>query len=150
MVDGVKFSKQAFYNGDSTKYSLVKGNEKIFIKKYLDNTKGNSDMLKAYVDNTKQYARVAIPMRDVGSIEMDSLIANLTPKIAEIFPPEKYIVNITGPGVVYLKGTKYLVRNLLQSLALAILIIGGLMAFLFQSFRMIVMSNNQIKNMQYK
>jgi predicted RND superfamily exporter protein len=71
---------------------------------------------------------------------MDSLIADLTPKIAKIFPAEKYKVEITGPGVVYLKGTKYLVKNLLQSLALAILIIGALMAFLFKSFRMIVMS----------
>jgi len=140
IVDGVKFSKQAFYNGDPNKFELVKGNEKVFIKKYLDNTKGNSDMLSSYVDSTKQFARISVPMRDVGSIVMDSLIADLTPKIAKIFPSEKYKVEITGPGVVYLKGTKYLVKNLLQSLALAILIIGALMAFLFKSFRMIVMS----------
>lgn len=140
IVDGVKFSKQAFYNGDSNKFELVKGNEKVFIKKYLDNTKGNTDMLSAYVDSTKQFARISVPMKDVGSIEMDSLIADLTPKITAIFPPEKYKVELTGPGVVYLKGTKYLVKNLLQSLALAILIIGALMAFLFKSFRMIAMS----------
>ncbi len=140
LIEGVKFSKQAFYNGDETKYALVSGNEKLFIKKYLDNTKGNSDLLKAYVDSTKQFTRVSVPMKDVGTIEMDSLIADLTPKIAEIFPIDKYQVELTGPGVVYLKGTKYLVKNLLQSLALAILIIGALMAVLFQSFRMIAMS----------
>lgn len=140
IIDGVKYSKQAFYNGDSSKFELVRGNEKLFIKTYLDNSGGNADMLKSYIDSTSQYARVSVPMRDVGSIEMDSLINTLGPQVAEIFPIEKYSIELTGPGVVYLKGTKYLVKNLLQSLALAILIIGALMAFLFQSFRMILMS----------
>tara|TARA_R110002050_G_scaffold149463_1_gene276057 strand:+ start:103065 stop:105476 length:2412 start_codon:yes stop_codon:yes gene_type:complete len=140
IVEGVKYTKQAFYGGDPAKFELVKGNEKLFIKKYLDNTKGNSDMLHAYVDSTGQFARVSVPMKDVGSIEMDSLLSSLRPKITAIFPAEKYNVELTGPGVVYLKGTKYLVKNLLQSLALAILIIAGLMAMLFKSYRMIIMS----------
>jgi predicted RND superfamily exporter protein len=140
IVEGIKFTKQAYYGGNPEKYDLVKGNEKLFIKKYLDNTKGNSNMLKPYVDSTGQFARVSVPMKDVGSIEMDSLIASLTPKILEIFPEGKFNIQLTGPGVVYLRGTKYLVKNLLQSLALAILIIAGLMAILFKSYRMIMMS----------
>jgi len=140
IVEGIKFTKQAYYGGNPKKYQLVKGNEKLFIKKYLDNTQGNSNMLSPYVDSTGQFARVSVPMKDVGSIEMDSLMSDLTPKIAEIFPEEKFKIQLTGPGVVYLKGTKYLVKNLLQSLALAILIIAGLMAILFKSYRMIMMS----------
>lgn len=140
IVEGIKFTKQAYYGGNPKKYQLVKGNEKLFIKKYLDNTQGNSNMLSPYVDSTGQFARVSVPMKDVGSIEMDSLMSNLAPKIAEIFPEEKFKIQLTGPGVVYLKGTKYLVKNLLQSLALAILIIAGLMAILFKSYRMIMMS----------
>jgi predicted RND superfamily exporter protein len=140
IVDGLKFTKQAFYGGNPDKYELWKGSEKTFIKKYLDNSGGNSDLLSSYIDSTAQFARVSIPMKDVGSIEMDSLIRELEPKVAEIFPAEKYNVQLTGPGVVYLKGTNYLVKNLLQSLALAILIIGALMAFLFKSYRMIILS----------
>lgn len=140
IIEGVKYTKQAFYGGNPDKFELVKGSEKVFIKTYLDNTKGNTNMLKSYVDSTGQHARVSVPMKDVGSIEMDSLVNELTPKIAEIFPPEKYKVLLTGPGLVYLKGTKYLVKNLLQSLALAIVIIAILMAALFKSYRMIIMS----------
>jgi hypothetical protein len=140
LIDGIKFTKQAFYNGDPEKFELVSGNEKVFIKKYLDNTGGNKQMLSAYVDSTARFARVSVPIRDVGSEEMDSILTALRVQVDEIFPVDKYKVDLTGPGVVYLKGTKYLVKNLLQSLLLAILIIGLLMAFLFQSFRMIAMS----------
>ncbi len=140
IVEGVKYAKQAYYGGNPDKYELIKGNEKIFIKKYLDNTNGNANMLQSYVDSTEQFARVSVPMRDVGSIVMDSLVTKLEGQIAEIFPAEKYNIQLTGPGVVYLKGTKYLVKNLLQSLALAIFIIAGLMASLFKSYRMIIMS----------
>ena len=140
IIEGVKYTKQAFYNGDPNKFELVKNNEKVFIKKYLDNTEGNTNMLSAYVDSTGRYARMSVPMKDVGSIEMDSLIKKLSPEIDKIFSPEKYKIQLTGPGLVYLKGTKYLVKNLLQSLALAILIIAILMAALFKSYRMIIMS----------
>ena len=140
IVEGVKYTKQAYYGGNPDKYELVSGNEKLFIKKYLDNTKSNNDMLSSFVDSTAQFARISVPMKDVGSVEMDSLLLSLETEIAKIFPADKYNIQLTGPGVVYLKGTKYLVKNLLQSLALAIVIIAGLMALLFKSYRMIIMS----------
>ena len=140
IIEGVKFTKQAYYGGDPSKYQLIKGGEKVFIKKYLDNTKGNMSLLDSYVDSTGQFARISVPMKDVGSIEMDSLVAAIQPHVDKLFPSEKFKILLTGPGLVYLKGTKYLVKNLLQSLALAILIIGLLMAGLFKSYRMIIMS----------
>lgn len=48
--------------------------------------------------------------------------------------------SITGSGVVYTKGTSYLVKNLFTSLILAIIVIAGLMAFLFKSWRMVIVS----------
>lgn len=48
--------------------------------------------------------------------------------------------DITGAGVVYTKGTSYLVKNLFTSLVLAILIIASIMAFLFKSWRMVIVS----------
>jgi predicted RND superfamily exporter protein len=111
IIEGVKFTKQAYYGGNPDKFELVSGNEKLFIKKYLDNTEGNTSMLNSFIDSTGQFARVSVPMKDVGSIEMDSILVSLAPKVAEIFPADKYNVQLTGPGVVYLKGTKYLVKN---------------------------------------
>ena len=47
---------------------------------------------------------------------------------------------ITGKALLFLKGTKYLVKNLLISLTLAIILISLFMAYLFRSFRMILIS----------
>jgi len=47
---------------------------------------------------------------------------------------------ITGTSVVAAEGTQYLIKNLLTSLTIAILIIAVLMAFLFRSWRMVIIS----------
>ena len=47
---------------------------------------------------------------------------------------------MTGSALLFLKGTKYLVKNLILSLALAIGLIALFMAYLFRSFRMIIIS----------
>lgn len=46
----------------------------------------------------------------------------------------------TGPSVTFLKGTNYLVKNLFISLSIAIIIVALLMALVFSSLRMIVVS----------
>ena len=49
-------------------------------------------------------------------------------------------LEITGTGVMYAKGTTYLVNNLFISLIIAICVIAVLMSFLFRSFRMVLVS----------
>jgi len=49
-------------------------------------------------------------------------------------------VTITGTSIVYLAGSKYMVRNLYESLIFAIILISALMALLFSSARMIIIS----------
>lgn len=138
--DAMKFAKQAYYGGNEYKYDLISSREAPFLKPYFDNTKGNSNVMSAYVDSTKQYTRVTASMKDVGTAYMDSLLADLRPKVDSIFNPERYNVSFTGSAIVYLAGTNYLVDNLIMSLALAILVISILMATLFGSIRMIAMS----------
>lgn len=53
---------------------------------------------------------------------------------------EYYVSTFTGTAVVISEGTKYLFVNLLQSLVFAIVSIAILMAFLFRSFKIIVVS----------
>jgi len=49
-------------------------------------------------------------------------------------------VTLTGTSIVFLEGTSYMVNNLFISLALAILVIAGIMALLFRSARMVFIS----------
>lgn len=140
VVEGIKFVKQSFYGGMSDKYALIDNRERAFFKPYIDNFGGNKSILSPYLDSTYQRARITMQMADVGTDKMDLLIEELKPRLDSILDPEKYEVNYTGTSVVYLEGAKYLVKNLFISLALAILIVAGIMALLFNSFRMIVIS----------
>lgn len=141
LTEVVKFSKQAFYNGDEKKYALPNNQEKNFILAYMPKIdSGNQNTLNSFVDNELQRTRVTVQMANIGTQEIEALKNDLQPKIDKIFNPEKFNVELTGTSVVFLEGTKYLVRNLLQSLLLALVVISLLMALLFTSARMIVLS----------
>lgn len=141
LTEVVKFSKQAFYNGDESKYTLPNNQEKNFILAYMPKIdSGNQHTLNSFVDNELQRTRVTVQMANIGTNEIEELKNNLRPRIDSIFNPEKYDVELTGTSVVFLEGTKYLIKNLLQSLILALVVISLLMALLFTSARMIVLS----------
>lgn len=142
IVNVVKYSKQAFYNGNPDFYELPTKQEEAFILSYIKNSvqKGNENMLKSYVDSTGQYARITTFMRDIGTDKMEKIEVRLQDKINHIFPKERYEVTLTGKAYVFEKGTHYLIGNLVQSLLFAIFLIALLMAYLFRSFKMIIVS----------
>ncbi len=53
---------------------------------------------------------------------------------------QKLTYTVTGSGVIYTKGTTYLVSNLFTSLIAAVIFIAILMSFLFRSWRMVLVS----------
>ncbi|BBE17367.1 integral membrane protein [Aquipluma nitroreducens] len=142
LIEVFKFARQAYYNGDSSKYTLPSSMEKNFIFGYIpQNVSGNgNNLLKSFIDSTKQITRISYQMADVGTNHMDSLMANILPQVDSIFDRSKFDVTVTGNSVVYAKGTNFLIRNLFESVIIAIILISILMAFLFVSFRMILVS----------
>lgn len=140
IVNLVKYSKQAFYNGIPKYYQLPTTQENNFIMDVARKSSGNSDLLKNFVDSTGQTARITTFMKDVKTDRMEEIEDRLLENIEKIFPSERYNVYMTGSALLFLKGTKYLVKNLVLSLAFAIFLIALFMAYLFRSFRMIVIS----------
>jgi len=142
IVNLVKYSKQAFYNGNPEYYQLPTSQEQTFILSYAKNATKNSkdNLMKAYVDSTGQYARITTFMKDIGTDEMAKVEKKLLSKIDEIFPKERFTVTVTGKALVFQKGTSYLVDNLIESLIFAILTIAALMLYLFRSFKMVLAS----------
>jgi predicted RND superfamily exporter protein len=140
VVNLVKYSKQAFYNGIPKYYQLPTSQENTFIMDVARKSGDNGDLLKSFVDSTGQTARITTFMRDVNTSRMEEIEQRLLENITKIFPAERYNVYMTGSALLFLKGTKYLVKNLIMSLALAIGLIALFMAYLFRSFRMIVIS----------
>ncbi len=136
----VKYSKQAYYNGNPKYYQLPSSQERNFIMPYAKSLSSNEGIMQSYIDSTGQYARITTFMKDVGTEKMEEIENDLLPQIKKIFPEERYDVSITGKALLFQKGTNYLVKNLIISLGLAILLIALLMAWMFRSFRMILIS----------
>ncbi len=140
IVNALKYAKQAYYNGNPNYYALPSSQENRFILSYFDRAGNNESILGNYVDATGQYARVTTFMTDIDTQRMEEIEAELKHEISKIFPEERYTVSLTGKALLFLKGTKYLIKNLVISLALAIFLIALFMAYLFRSFKMIVIS----------
>ncbi len=140
VVSLVKYSKQAYYNGNPKYYQLPTSQENSFILSYAKNSSTEADLLKSFVDSTGRYARITTFMKDIGTDKMERIEEGIQTEIDKLFPEEQYEVIMTGKALVFQKGTKYLVKNLFISLSLAILLIALFMAYLFRSFRMIVVS----------
>ena len=139
VVSLVKYTKQAFYNGNPKYYQLPTAQENGFIMSYAKNTSNNLSLLKNYVDTTGQYARITTFIKNSGIDKMDRIEEALNNEIKKQFD-DRYEVSITCKAYLFQKGTNFLIKNLILSLTLAIILISLFMAYMFRSFRMIVIS----------
>ena len=140
VVNAMKYAKQAYYNGNPNYYALPSPQENNFILSYFNQSNNNENILSNYVDETGQYTRMTTFMTDIDTERMEEIEIELKREVAKIFPEERYNVSLTGKALLFLKGTKYLIKNLVLSLALAIFLIALFMAYMFRSFKMIIIS----------
>ncbi len=142
VVNLVKYAKQAYYNGNPEYYELPSSQEQSFILAYAKNATQNSkeNLMKSYVDNAGQVARITAFMRDQNGDRIPIIEAQIRKKADILFPPDKYKVIITGKALVFQKGTGYLLDNLVSSLLFAFFLTALLIAFMFRSFKMVVVS----------
>ncbi len=138
VVNLVKYSKQAYYKGNPKYYQLPTSQEQNYIFAYTKNSNSEAGMLKSFVDSTGRYARITTFMKDIGTDKMDVIQERLKEVIEKEFPKDKYEVSITGKALVFIKGTNYLITNLVFSLSLAIVLISLFMAWMFRSPQMIL------------
>jgi len=142
VVNLVKYSKQAYYNGNPEYFELPTSQEQSFILGYAKNaTKESKDnLMKSYVDSTGQFARITTFMRDENGDAIPKIEAEIRKEANKIFPKNQYNVSITGKALVFQKGTGYLLDNLLSSLIFAFFLTALLIGFMFRSFKMILVS----------
>ncbi len=144
LLNILKFSKQAYFNGRERYYSIPNNQEKNFILAYATKNENSEsegiNALHSFLDSTQQITRISIRMKDVGTKRMEELYTDFKSEVDSIFPTERYDVTVTGSSVTFFKGTQYLVKNLFSSLALAVFLISSFMAIMFYSWRMVIMS----------
>lgn len=144
LISFVKASKQAFYNNNPERYSLPTQNERAFILRYMRGQSDNTGLFKSFVDSTFSKMRISAQMADIGSVRMDSLVNFvIEPKMKSIFVAQgndTIITSITGTTKLFIKGNKFLIDNLRESLLLAFVLITLSMVVLFSNVRMIIIS----------
>lgn len=140
LVNVVKFARQAFYNGNPQRYALPSQQERNFILSYVKGGNGNPKFIDTFLDSLHQRVRFNFRMADVGTTRMRDVEHQLHAAIDSTFPPDKYTTLLTGASIIYARGTDYLVTNLFSSLALAIVLISIVMAIMFRSKLMVVIS----------
>ncbi len=141
IVEAIKFSYQAYKGGEPKYYILPNGLELGKMSNYFVHSKQKKQgMFKTFIDSNRQITRISVQMADIGSIRMKQLVKEIKPKVDSIFDPEKFDVKLNGNSLMFLKGNNYLVKNLQESVLLAIFLISLVMVTLFASFRMVVIS----------
>ncbi|MEM7297957.1 MAG: MMPL family transporter, partial [Bacteroidota bacterium] len=140
VVSFAKAARQAFYNQKESFYSLPSSRDLGFITRYL-NEGETEDLSQSFIDSTGQYVRVSLKMADIGSNKLDSLVNGvIAPQIDSIFVDSKMDVNVTGTTLMFIKGNKFLIENLLTSMLIAFFIIALIMGLLFRNVKMIIIS----------
>ena len=147
----IKASRQGYYNNNPEWYGLPSNEiEAKYVLDYLKGQTDNSGLFKAFVDSSFSKMRISLQMADIGSIKMDSLVHQvIEPKAQGLVTELKKIlkaksdsvsVTVTGSSKIFIKGNKFLIENLSESLVLACILITLSMALLFANARMIIIS----------
>jgi hypothetical protein len=144
ITEGIKFARQAYYDGDSSSYAVPNMFDAAFIQPYL-RAKGDKNsmfnrLISSFMDSTKQKSRISINMADVGSKRLPVLLDSIRPKTYELFDSTKYKVTFTGTSIVFLEGSHFIINSLRDSLILAFIMIFGCMVVLFRSWRILLIS----------
>ena len=147
IVDGLKFAKQAFFDGDSNSYTMPSAYDLPALSQYL-NSRGDTTSAKnsfaklvsTFMDSAKQQARISVSMADVGSNRLPRILDSITVRANQLFPKDKYDVELTGTSVTFLEGSRYIVNGLQDSILWAFLFIALCMLYLFRSARILLCS----------
>jgi predicted RND superfamily exporter protein len=149
IVEGLKFARQAYYNGDSSNYKVPNESDIIFLSQYLS-TKGSTDssnkqnnfnrVVASFMDSNRRQARISVSMADVGSKRLPELIGAIETRSRQLFDTAKYHVEFTGTSITFLEGSAFIINGLKESILWAFLFIALCMLYLFRSFKILICS----------
>ena len=149
LAEGLKFAKQALYEGDPASYSIPNAFDLSFLSDYIhlskDTSKKNDSsnnitkLLSGFVDSAKQRTRISVNMADVGTKRLPEIIDAIQERASFIFDTS-YNLTFTGTSVTFLEGSKFIIEGLKASIMWAFLLIALCMLYLFKSIRILFCS----------
>ncbi len=153
LLTATKYLYQVYRGGDPKYFTLPGIDELSKLKDFQGSLQGKQNMFAGFLDQDKRFTRISFQMADIGTVKTQKLYEELQPKIDTIFRTDSetgeilpasdkraYNAKITGNSVIYAFQTAYLQTNLIESTITAIILICILMALLFRSWKMVVIS----------
>lgn len=147
ITEGLKFARQAFFDGDSASYAMPSEFDLPVLAPYLSARGEGSGqrnsfarLVATFMDSTRQQARISVNMEDVGSARLPHILDSVEKRAAELFDKDKYEVQLTGTSVTFLEGSRYIINGLKDSIFWAFLLIAACMLYLFRSARILLSS----------
>lgn len=170
ITEGLKFAKQAFFEGDSAQFSMPSEYDLPALAQYLsmrgdsNNKSSFAKLVSSFMDSSKRIARISASMQDVGSERLPFILDSIQQRAEEIFNRDsmealhataeeklankedslwgkrKFDVQLTGTSVTFLEGSRFIINGLKESIFWAFLLIAACMLYLFRSFRILLCS----------
>ncbi|RYY62398.1 MAG: RND transporter [Chitinophagaceae bacterium] len=147
ITEGLKFAKQAFYEGDSSNYNMPSQYDMPGMMGYLKfrsepGAPKNSftKLVSTFIDSSRMEARMSINMADVGSMRLPQILDTIKGRADQLFPADKYNVQLTGTSITFLEGSSFIINGLKESIFWAFLLIALCMLYLFKSVRILFCS----------
>ena len=153
ILTATKYLYQVFRGGDPKYYTLPGISELSKLNEFQSSLQGKNNLFAGFIDSEKRNTRVSFQMQDAGTVRTRELYDVLQPQIDSIFRtnsetgelmstsnPASFDAKITGNSVIYAFQTEYLQTNLIESTLTAIVLICALMALLFRSWKMVIIS----------
>lgn len=92
ITEGLKFAKQAFFEGDSTNYSMPSQYDLPGLAQYLTMKGGGSAqnnsftrLVASFMDSTSRQARISVNMKDVGNAELPLILDSIQQFAEQLF-----------------------------------------------------------------
>lgn len=147
LAEGLKFAKQAFYEGDSVNYQLPNSFDGAFVGEYLRPNKNDSGrknnfskMLSSFMDSSRQTTRISVNMADVGTEQLPIVLKGINERAGQLFDTSRFKVQLTGTSITFLEGSSFIISGLKESIGWAFLLISLCMLYLFKSARILICS----------
>jgi len=90
--EGLKFAKQAFFDGDSNSYSMPSSYDLPALSQYLSMKSDSggaknsfAKLISTFMDSEKQQARISVSMADVGSIRLPTILDSIQQRAEHLF-----------------------------------------------------------------
>jgi predicted RND superfamily exporter protein len=144
ITEGLKMATQAFNDQDTNAYRMPGDFEAVFMMDLLNQRgsgggNGLNKMMRSFIDSNKQYTRVSVSMKDVGTERLPELLQKIEQEVVRLFDTS-YHVTLTGTSITFLEGSKFIINGLKESIFWAFLLIALCMLYLFRSMRILLCS----------